>query len=142
MQMVRFIATLLTMGLILSGVTALAADPQKELAALSAAEKWLAIVDSERYTESWHETAELFKTAVSPNQWEQSMRAIRKPLGRLLSRRLKAKAYRSSLPGAPDGEYVVIQFDTSFENKRAAVETITPMMDKDGFWRVSGYYIR
>ena len=140
--MIRLIAYLLAIGLILSGMHALAAGPQKELAALSAAENWLAIVDGEQYAESWKETAELFKTAVTLDQWEQSMRAVRKPLGRLVSRRLKAKTYRSSLPGAPDGEYVVIQFDTSFENKKAAVETITPMLDKDGFWRVSGYYIK
>ncbi len=48
----------------------------------------------------------------------------------------------TSLPGAPDGEYVVIQIQTSFENKKSAVETITPMLDKDGRWRVSGYQIR
>lgn len=70
------------------------------------------------------------------------MQAVREPLGKLLSRNVLNKAYKSSLPGAPDGEYVVIQFETSFENKKAAVETVTPMMDKDGIWRVSGYYIK
>jgi hypothetical protein len=64
------------------------------------------------------------------------------PLGAVISRSLKAKNFATSLPGAPDGEYVVIQFATSFENKTSAVETITPMMDKDGQWRVSGYYIK
>jgi hypothetical protein len=48
----------------------------------------------------------------------------------------------TSLPGAPDGEYVVIQFMSSFENKRFAIETVTPMKDKDAKWRVSGYYMR
>jgi len=42
----------------------------------------------------------------------------------------------------PDGDYVIIQFDTSFENKKSAIETVTPMLDKDGVWRVSGYYIK
>jgi len=37
---------------------------------------------------------------------------------------------------------VVIQFQTSYENKKSAVETVTPMVDPDGEWRVSGYYIR
>jgi hypothetical protein len=46
------------------------------------------------------------------------------------------------LPGAPDGEYVVIQFEASFEKKKAAVETVTPMVDEDGEWRVSGYYLK
>jgi hypothetical protein len=48
----------------------------------------------------------------------------------------------TQLPGAPDGQYVIIQYDTTFENKRKAIETITPMFDKDGIWRVSGYYIQ
>jgi hypothetical protein len=46
------------------------------------------------------------------------------------------------LPGAPEGRYVVIQYETVFENKASAVETITPMLDPDGAWRVSGYLIR
>jgi hypothetical protein len=140
--MIRKIACLVTIGLIFSGTTALAVDSKKELAALSAAEKWLAIVDSKKYAESWKEAAEFFKNAVQPQQWEQSMQAVREPLGKLISRKVKTKAYQTSLPGAPDGEYVVIQFDTSFENKKKAVETVTPMMGKDGVWRVSGYYIK
>jgi hypothetical protein len=37
---------------------------------------------------------------------------------------------------------VVIQYDTVFKNKAAAVETIAPMLEKDGAWRVSGYFIK
>ncbi|MEA1992696.1 MAG: DUF4019 domain-containing protein, partial [Thermodesulfobacteriota bacterium] len=71
-----------------------------------------------------------------------SMQAVKKPLGKILSRKLKSKNYMTSLPDAPDGEYVVIQFETSFENKKSALETVTPMLDKDGKWRVSGYFIK
>jgi len=142
MQMIRRIACLVTFGLILSGITAMAGDSEKEAAAVSAAERWLAMVDSTKYAESWNNAAELFKNAVQPKQWEQSMQAVRGPLGKLMSRKVKTKTYKSLLPGAPDGEYVVIQFETTFENKKAAVETVTPMMDKDGIWRVSGYYIK
>jgi len=140
--MIRRMACLVTIGLILSGVTAVASDSGKEGAALSAAEKWLSIVDKREYGKSWKEAASLFRTAIQPQQWEQSVQAVRGPLGNVISRKVKAKAYKTSLPGAPDGEYVVIQFDTSFEHKKKAVETVTPMMDKDGLWRVSGYYIK
>jgi hypothetical protein len=58
------------------------------------------------------------------------------------ARELSSKQFLTKLPGAPDGQYVVIQFKTSFANKESAVETITPMLDKDGTWRVSGYYIK
>lgn len=128
--------------LILSATTALAGSPEKEKAAVGAAEKWLGMVDAGKYAESWKEAAELFRNAVKQEQWKQSLQAARKPLGKLLTRKLKSKAYSTTLPGAPDGEYVVIQFETSFEHKASAVETVTPMLDKDGRWRVSGYYIK
>lgn len=128
--------------LLMSGGIATAGDAGKETAAVSAAEKWLAAIDSEQYAASWKEAAEFFRNAVKPEQWEQSLNAVRKPLGKLISRKVQTKAYKTSLPGAPDGEYVVIQFQTSFENKKSAIETVTPMMEKDGKWRVSGYYIK
>ena len=140
--MIRRIAWLVTVGLMLSGVTASAGKSEKEAAAVSAAEKWLAVVDKGKYEESWKEAAEYFKNAVKQKQWEQSLQAVRNPLGKLISRKVNSKTYKTSLPGAPDGEYVIIQFDTSFENKKKAVETVTTMMDKGGNWRVSGYYIR
>ena len=42
------------------------------------------------------------------------------------------------MPGAPDGEYVVIQYRAAFANKAEAVETVTPMLDKGGTWRCPG----
>ncbi len=69
------------------------------------------------------------------------MRGVREPLGKVITRTLKSAEHRTSLPGAPDGDYVVIRFETAFENKQAAIETVTPMLEKDGSWRVAGYYI-
>ncbi|MEW6265069.1 MAG: DUF4019 domain-containing protein [Thermodesulfobacteriota bacterium] len=137
----RKIAGLVVVALVLSSLTALAGDSEKEKAAASAAEKWLSLVDEGNYSDSWKEAAEYFRKAIKQEQWDQSLQAARKPLGKLVSRKLKNATYKTSLPGAPDGEYVVIQFNTSFENKKTAIETVTPMMDKDGKWRVSGYYI-
>ena len=116
--------------------------PQPEAAALKSAEQWLTLVDAGNYAESWKTAAAYFQTAVSQDQWEHTIVAVRKPLGDLVSRRLKSAQYTKSLPGAPDGEYVVLRFDTSFANKKAAVETVTPMLDPDGQWKVSGYYIK
>jgi len=140
--MIRSILYLVIVGLLLSGGAAMANDAEKETAAVSAAEKWLATVDAGKYAASWNEAAELFRNAVKPEQWEQSVQAVRKPLGKTISRKVQMKVYKTSLPGAPDGEYVVIRFETSFENKKAAIETVTPMMEKDGKWRVSGYYMQ
>jgi hypothetical protein len=141
-MMMRRIVCAVALGLIVAAVSGVAAEPGKEKTAVSAAEKWLSLVDEGKYGGSWKEAAEYFRNAVKQEQWEQSAQAVRKPLGKLLSRKVKSTAYNTSLPGAPDGEYVVIEFSTSFENKKSAIETVTPMMDKDGKWRVAGYYIK
>ena len=118
------------------------ADQKGEELAAKAASRWLALVDEGKYAESWEEAAQFFRGAVTKEQWKESLDSVRKPLGKLVSRSVKSKTYATSLPGAPDGEYVVIQYASSFENKKSAVETVTPVLDKDGKWRVSGYYIR
>lgn len=140
--MIRRILCLAMVGLTLLCGTAIASNAGKETAAISAAEKWLATVDAGEYAASWKEAAAFLKNAVKPEQLELSMQATRKPLGKLVSRKVLTRIYKTSLPGAPDGEYVVIQFESSFENKKTAIETVTPMLDKDGKWRVSGYYIK
>ncbi|MDJ0636841.1 MAG: DUF4019 domain-containing protein [Xenococcaceae cyanobacterium MO_188.B29] len=105
------------------------------------AQSWLNLIDSSRYTDSWLETAQYFQNNVTQEEWEKSLLGVRKPLGKILSRQLKSVEYKTSLPGVPDGEYVVIQYNTSFENKQSAIETVTPMLDEDGRWKVAGYFI-
>jgi hypothetical protein len=118
------------------------ADEAAEKRALEASDMWLKLSDSGRYSESWETAAEFFRNAISKEQWNQSLNAVRKPLGKVIKRSVKSKQYATSLPGAPDGEYVVIQYETSFEKKKSSIETVTPMREKDGKWRVSGYYIK
>ena len=140
--MIPRILLLIGLGVLFAAGIAAAQNSHNEKAAVASAEKWLSVVDSGNYADSWQEAAVFFKNAVTKEQWEKSMRSFRKPLGRLVSRRVLSTAYRTSLPGAPDGKYVVITFETAFENKRSTVETVTPMLEKDGTWRVSGYFIR
>jgi len=138
----RSLILILTMlcSIILTG--ALQANEVAEKAAIMSAGAWLSAVDEGSYAESWNLAAGFFKNAVTKEQWLNSMKTFRVPLGKMITRKLKSKQYTKTLPGAPDGEYVVIQYETTFENKKSAVETVTPMLDKDGKWRVSGYYIK
>jgi hypothetical protein len=140
--MIRRIVCFVVIGLIVCNTNAMAGRFDREKAAIVAAEKWLTIVDKGKYMESWEESSEYFKQALTQDQWQQAVQAVREPLGKLVSRKVKSATYTTSLPGAPDGQYVVIQFNTSFENKKSGTETVTPMIDKDGKWRVSGYYIK
>ena len=107
-----------------------------------AARSWLASVDSGRYGDSWEDAAALFKQTIPKLRWETTVQSVREPLGVVVGRKIRAMNYARVLPGAPEGEYVVIQFDTRFENRPLSVETVTPMREKDGSWKVSGYFIR
>ena len=138
----RIVTVVLFLTVFLISATPIKADPTKEQKAVQQAADWLSLVDSGQYEDSWDRAAAFFKNAVSKDQWLSSMNAYRKPLGKLIERTLQNNQYMTSLPGAPDGHYVVIQFHTAFENKKEAIETVTPMLDSDGMWRVSGYFIK
>jgi hypothetical protein len=111
-------------------------------AADAAAQKWLALIDAGHYSESWKEASAIVQGAATEQSFANSMNTFRKPLGDLVSRKLKSVEHMTEMPGAPDGQYVLIQFETSFANKKSAVETVTFMLEKDGQWRAAGYYIK
>ena len=111
-------------------------------AATVAAQTWLATVDDGQYAQSWDQASELFRKAITQDKWVSALENVRKPLGKLVSRAVISAQTTTNLPGAPDGQYVVMQFNTSFTNKQSAVETVTFMLEKDGKWKAAGYFIK
>ena len=109
--------------------------------AIAAAEAWLKWVDNGNFGQSWEKAAPFFKQSLKKGDWEKLLKKIMVPLGPALKRELIGAKYYSSIPNAPKGEYIVIQFRSDFKNKKNAVETITPMK-VGGKWLVCGYYIR
>ena len=110
--------------------------------AIKAAEEFLLLVDTSQYSQSWDLASSFFKSRVSKESWVKQISALRPAFGKVIDRHILGVQSVTELPGAPDGQYMVIQYNTSFEDKRKAVETITPMLDTDGKWHVSGYYIQ
>lgn len=125
------LATLLAVIFLLSASGVFAQDKSTE-PAKKAAESWLALIDKADYAASYDQAAGMFKSAISKADWQQKIKVVRDPLGQVLSRKLKSAQYTTSLPGAPDGQYVVIQYDTSFENKKSAVKQLCPCSTKTG----------
>lgn len=128
--------------LMMAGVVLAGATDNKEANAIDAGKQWLSLCDQAKYGESWEMAAAYFKNAVKKEQWEQMAAAVRTPLGPVGKRGVKSQHYQTAVPGAPDGEYVIIQFSTVFENKKESTETVTMMMDPDRGWRVSGYFVK
>lgn len=107
----------------------------------SSAITWLEIVDNGEYAESWNQTAPFFHSQLSSKQWEQALSKVRTPLGKLISRQVKNSSSHTSLPGAPDGEYIVVTLSASYEHKESATETVT-VSNVGGKWQVVGYFIK
>jgi Protein of unknown function (DUF4019) len=128
--------------LVLLGVPVRAQDSDVVAKAQAAALSWLVLTDSGAYSESWEQAAGLFQAAVPKTTWVNSIKTVRSPLGSLKSRKLRSATFTRSVPGAPTGEYVIIQYETEFEQKPNLIETVTPLRERDGSWKVSGYYIK
>ncbi|MGC1340867.1 MAG: DUF4019 domain-containing protein [Candidatus Binataceae bacterium] len=121
---------------------AFAADQAAVEQATKAAESWLKLLDQGNYRACYDQASEIVKTHIASDGFAQELSATLKPFGPVISRKLNLAQYATRLPGAPDGQYVVIQYETSFANKKSAIETVAMMLDKDGQWRVSGYHIK
>lgn len=113
-----------------------------ETAAQAAGEVWLALADDGRYDAAYTGAAGIFQKLMTKEQWVKLVTAGRGPLGKVTSRKLKDAKFSPKMNGAPDGQYVVLHFDTAFERKPAAIETLTTLLDTDGQWKVCGYFIR
>jgi hypothetical protein len=113
----------------------------KREAAEQAAQAWLVLVDRGDYGQGWQEAASFFQSKVSKADWQNALQQVRAPLGAAGHRTLAGSVYQTELPNAPKGEYVIVQFKTAFANG-TFIETVTPMLEKDGKWRVSGYFVK
>jgi hypothetical protein len=102
---------------------------------------WLSQVDSGEYGSSWDSSSEVFQNSIGREQWEDSLRQVRAPLGDVVSRTVSQIKHLSEVPNAPKGRYTTVQFDTSFDNRPGTIERVSAV-EAEGAWRVSGYYVQ
>ncbi|MCQ8883438.1 DUF4019 domain-containing protein [Pseudoalteromonas shioyasakiensis] len=112
----------------------------EELEVINRAKSWLVLIDNGQYQQSWQQTDSLFKQAMPQSNWSNVLKQVRVPLGKVILRKNLSLMKYDSLPGTPDGEYVIIQFQSQFMNKEQAVETIS-LSKNSGQWQPLGYFI-
>jgi hypothetical protein len=114
----------------------------EQTAAVMAAQKWLAGIDAGNYADSWTDAAEFFQGAITQDKWVSALKSVHAPLGKMEIRTVDSAVTETEMPGAPDGRYVVMQFETAFAGMNPATETVTFVLEKDGQWKADGYYIK
>jgi hypothetical protein len=85
--------------------------------AMAAAYQWLALVDGGRGRDAYGAAAESFRKGVEQLKWEVSVDTLRDTLGGVVARKLRSAHYSRTLPGAPEGEYVVFTFDNALREE-------------------------
>ena len=109
---------------------------------IQAAEKWLVLLDTGKIGAAWDTAAQHLKSIVTRKKWIEGITAARKPFGKLDSRKAERFARAHQLPGAPDGDYSIVEFISTFKNGKVATEQVIWMLGEGDVWRVSGYFIR
>jgi hypothetical protein len=108
-------------------------------AVIETATKWLALVDAQQYPQAWDLYPVRITSGGMKDNWVGIMRSRRFPLGDVKSRKVYKVSRQSKLRGAPDGDYSIVEFETSFEKKAGAIEEVT-LTSENGYWQVSGYH--
>ena len=75
-------------------------------------------------------------------EWTKALHTYREPFGKVVQRAIVSTSFRTEIPGAPDGNYALLQFRTAFDKKSEGHESVTLELEPDGKWRVIGYFIR
>lgn len=118
------------------------AAPVSDPASLPRAKTFLAEVDQGDWEGSWNATGRFFQAQVTAEKWAEAIEPVRAPLGKIVSRKLASVDSKTNLPGAPDGEYELLQFETQFSSlEKPAIETVVMLKGADG-WEVVGFFIR
>ena len=113
-----------------------------ERAGQTAAHAWLLLLDSKDWGTAWDASSQVFRQTVPLPAWMDNIPKLRDPFGAFRERAPVEAAYRKTLPGRPDGDYVTVVFAARFANKEQVQETVTTVREPDGRWRVTGYTAR
>lgn len=121
-------------------------DNQSEMAAwllqsAQVANDYVNGLDKEQYAQSWSKGDQVFQNMISKEEWTQALEMSRKPLGKLISRKIKDQRPATDPQGLPKGSYMVVEYDTSFEKAPSSGELLTLRRGNDGTWRVLTYQV-
>ncbi|WP_296612105.1 DUF4019 domain-containing protein [Sphingomonas sp.] len=117
-----------------SAPVAVDAKPNAEV--MDVTRQWLALVDQNRWDDSYRATGSAFRKLNTAQVWTDVSEKMRASLGAVISRTFLSE---ENLPAPPYG-YEVVKFRAHYANKPDAVESVT-LEREDGAWHVVGMII-
>lgn len=122
----------------LAAQTASKAD---SMAARAAAKSWLGLVDRGQYAASWKAASKQFQGAVDTAKWSTALKEARGPFDPLANRTEASLHFVTNPPGAPQGEYAMLQYHAKAKSGGDVTERVV-LVHQGGAWKAAGYFIK
>ena len=116
-------------------------DDEKVEQALPAAVEFLALIDSGKYAESWQSSASLMRAKVTQQDWTDKLDQARSLSGGLVQRVQKSASYATVAKDSPEGEYIMLIYESDFQAAEDVSEYVTVMLEGEE-WKVAGYFMQ
>jgi hypothetical protein len=108
---------------------------------LLAAESFLQALDAGDYEKSWRMTSPLLQARAPRDAFELAVGPVRSSFGPALGRAIKYQRHLDTASALPDGTYLYVVYESSFEKKNNSNERVIVHLEADGCWRVCEYLI-
>ena len=116
-------------------------DSDKVEQAKPTAVEFLGLIDGGKYAESWESSASLMQDKVTRNDWIDKLNKARNLSGELLQRVQKSASYATEVKDSPEGEYIMLIYESDFQRAEDVSEYVTVMLEDDE-WKVAGYFMQ
>lgn len=114
-------------------------NPEAERAAVAATVPILERLDAGDYDAVHAAASPLLKEQVPHDEWLAQVQALRGPLGAHESRAVGTTTYVNNPWGAPEGEYVIVSYDSRWQNG-SIHENLSMQRQPNGAWALAGYH--
>lgn len=106
------------------------------------AKQYVDDVDKGEYALSWSKSDPIFQKTITQKEWKTYLGNVRHRFGKVISRKMKDQRTAWDPKGLPEGAYMVVIYDTSFQNQPNIEELLTLRKGPDNQWRVLTYEMK
>ena len=138
---IHLLLVLMTLALIIIPAMNKTPDEETSVKSTDAAVKFLYLIDNKEYAQSWEVSSAHLKKTVNKDDWVEKLAQIRDAAGTVVERVKDDVTYLEAAGDLPQGEYVVIRFNSKFSKKPRVIESVTLFLGDKDQWRVAGYFL-
>ena len=136
MRNISLLALTLGLAIFLSSGSTFSEDAKGKGNASKFVQDWLSLVDSGSYSQTWNDLSDVYQSSLTKDDWVNSLNSYHKSLGKLTKRK-QQYVTKSSDPSI--GDYLIFQYQSSFEKKKLVNEAVSVIKGRDGNWKILGY---